>query len=114
MYTDAERDRVLAEGKDQRTPAARGRRHPALQRVWGEMELPGAIGRPPWTPEHRILKQVHIEDAAAADETFSMLMGDEGRTPPPLHPAQRQERALDRCVTESSNLPRQREVSQWT
>ena len=25
-------------------------------------------------PEHRILKQVHIEDAAAADETFSMLM----------------------------------------
>ena len=28
-------------------------------------------------PEHRILKQVHIEDAAAADETFSMLMGDE-------------------------------------
>ena len=23
------------------------------------------------------LKQVHIEDAAAADETFSMLMGDE-------------------------------------
>ena len=28
-------------------------------------------------PEHRILKQVQIEDAAAADETFSMLMGDE-------------------------------------
>jgi len=27
-------------------------------------------------PEHRILKQIHIEDAAAADETFSMLMGD--------------------------------------
>ena len=28
-------------------------------------------------PEHRILKQIHIEDAARADETFSMLMGDE-------------------------------------
>ena len=28
-------------------------------------------------PDHRILKQVQIEDAAAADETFSMLMGDE-------------------------------------
>ena len=27
--------------------------------------------------EHRILKQIHIEDAAAADETFSMLMGDD-------------------------------------
>ena len=28
-------------------------------------------------PEHIILKQIHIEDAAAADETFSMLMGDD-------------------------------------
>ena len=28
-------------------------------------------------PEHRILKQIQIEDAAGADETFSMLMGDE-------------------------------------
>jgi DNA gyrase subunit B len=28
-------------------------------------------------PQNRILKQVAIEDAAMADETFSMLMGDE-------------------------------------
>ena len=28
-------------------------------------------------PQQRILKQIHIEDAAAADETFSMLMGDD-------------------------------------
>ena len=27
-------------------------------------------------PAHRILKQVHMEDAAAADETFSLLMGE--------------------------------------
>ena len=29
------------------------------------------------SPEHRFLKQVTIEDAAAADESFTMLMGDE-------------------------------------
>ncbi|GDZ53147.1 hypothetical protein MCC02035_18400 [Bifidobacteriaceae bacterium MCC02035] len=28
-------------------------------------------------PDNRILKQVQIEDAAAADETCSMLKGDE-------------------------------------
>ncbi len=27
-------------------------------------------------PENRILQQVSVEDAAAADEIFSMLMGD--------------------------------------
>ncbi len=28
-------------------------------------------------PANRVLKQVHIEDALQADETFSMLLGDE-------------------------------------
>lgn len=28
-------------------------------------------------PENRILKQVNIEDAVAADQVFSMLMGDD-------------------------------------
>ena len=28
-------------------------------------------------PETRILRQVHIENAIAADQIFSMLMGDE-------------------------------------
>ena len=28
-------------------------------------------------PEHRMLKKVEIVDAAAADEIFSVLMGDE-------------------------------------
>ena len=27
-------------------------------------------------PENRVLQQVSVEDAAAADEMFSMLMGD--------------------------------------
>jgi DNA gyrase subunit B len=29
------------------------------------------------TPENRLLKQVTIENAAQADESFSMLMGDD-------------------------------------
>ena len=28
-------------------------------------------------PENRVLQQVSVEDAAAADEVFSMLMGDQ-------------------------------------
>ena len=29
------------------------------------------------SPENRILRQVHIENAAEADRVFSMLMGDD-------------------------------------
>ncbi|MGN1007724.1 MAG: toprim domain-containing protein, partial [Butyricicoccus sp.] len=41
----------------------------------GEMD-PEQLWETTMDPTHRILKQVHMEDAAAADETFSLLMGE--------------------------------------
>ncbi len=75
VYTDAERDRVLEQGK------ATGRQLPkgeGIQRYKGLGEMSyQELWETTMDPEHRILKQIHIEDAAQADETFSMLMGDE-------------------------------------
>ena len=75
VYTDAERDRVLREGKESGRQLPKGE---GIQRYKGLGEMTyQELWETTMDPDRRILKQIHIEDAAQADETFSMLMGDE-------------------------------------
>ncbi|HET7305643.1 MAG TPA: toprim domain-containing protein, partial [Segeticoccus sp.] len=74
-YTDRERDAMVAAGQ------ANGWRLPkdnAIQRYkgLGEMDYQ-ELWETTMDPDHRILLQVTLEDAAASDEIFSILMGED-------------------------------------
>jgi DNA gyrase subunit B len=74
VYSDAERDAFLESGlaAGKRIPKEGVQRYKGL----GEMDY-SELWETTMDPEHRTLRQVTMDDAAAADEIFTMLMGED-------------------------------------
>jgi len=72
VYTEAGRKKAIEKFKKQ------GVKKIGIQRYKGLGEMnPGQLWETTMDPENRILKKVNIKDAAEADNTFNMLMGEE-------------------------------------
>jgi DNA gyrase subunit B len=75
-YSDRERDALVEAGiaAGRRDP----RQHEGLQRFKGLGEMPAKeLWDTTMDPDHRVLLQVTIDDAAQADELFTVLMGED-------------------------------------